>query len=144
MCIFHGLFCHSTKNCRAIRAMTFERDFTMCCCWVWCHYNEVNFLENLNNKIWWLCLVPTSTTRLSRDVGYRMAKKCIGLYKELIFMDNDIKFLEIEWRTPYPLTNFEGRFGLHALVIILDSNMCGFLFIWTLARSQTLVVNWQN
>ena len=26
------------------------------------------------NKIWWLCLVPTSTTRFASDVGYRMAK----------------------------------------------------------------------
>ena len=59
-------------------------------------------------------------------------------------MNNDIKFLDIEWKTPYPLTNFEDRFGLRALFIFLDSNMCGFLFIWTLAGSQTLVVNWQN
>ena len=27
-----------------------------------------------NNKVWWLCLVPTSTTRFASDVGYRMAK----------------------------------------------------------------------
>ena len=56
-------------------------------------------------------------------------------------MNNDIKFLNIEWRTPYPLTNFEDHFGLHASVISLDSNMCDFLFICTLARSQTPVVN---
>ena len=43
-------------------------------------------------------------------------------------MNNDIKFVNIEW-TPYALTNFEGRFGLHASIIILDSNMCRFLFI---------------
>ena len=59
-------------------------------------------------------------------------------------MNNDIKLLNIEWRTPYPLTSFEDCFGLHASVIFVDSNMCGFLFIWTLAISQTLVVNWQN
>ena len=59
-------------------------------------------------------------------------------------MNNDIKFLEIEWRTPNPLTKFEDHFGLRASIIFLDSNKCGFLFIWTLARSQTLVVNWQN
>ena len=34
-------------------------------------------------------------------------------------MNNDIKFLDIEWRTPYPLTNFEDRFGLRASVIFL-------------------------
>ena len=27
-----------------------------------------------NNKIWWLCLVPTSTTRFDSEVGYRMTK----------------------------------------------------------------------
>ena len=26
------------------------------------------------NKIWWLCLVPTSITRFASEVGYRMAK----------------------------------------------------------------------
>ena len=26
------------------------------------------------NKTWWLCLVPTSTTRFASEVGYRMAK----------------------------------------------------------------------
>ena len=59
-------------------------------------------------------------------------------------MNNGIKFLNIEWRTPYPLTDFEDRFGLCASVIFLDSNMCGFLIICTLASSQTLVVNWLN
>ena len=59
-------------------------------------------------------------------------------------MSNDIKFLNIKWRTPYPLTNFEDRFRLHGSVIFLDSNMCGFLFIYVLASFQKLVVNWQN
>ena len=30
------------------------------------------------NKIWRLCLVPTSTTRYASEVGYRMAKNLIG------------------------------------------------------------------
>ena len=34
-------------------------------------------------------------------------------------MDSDIKFVNIEWRTPYPLTNFEDRFRLRASVIFL-------------------------
>ena len=34
-------------------------------------------------------------------------------------MNNDIKFHNIEWRTSYPLTDFEGRFGLRASVIII-------------------------
>ena len=59
-------------------------------------------------------------------------------------MNNDIKSLNIEWKTPYPLTIFEDGFGLRASVTFLDSNMCGFLFICTLSSSQTLVANWQN
>ena len=59
-------------------------------------------------------------------------------------MNSDIKFLNREWRTPYPLTNFEDRFGLRALVIFSDSDKYGFLIIWTLASSHTLVVKWQN
>ena len=59
-------------------------------------------------------------------------------------MNNDIKFFNIEWRTSYPLTNFEDRFGLRSSVMFLDFNMCGFLFIDTLVSSQTVVVNWQN
>ena len=27
-----------------------------------------------SNKVWWLCLVPTSTIRFASDVGYRIAK----------------------------------------------------------------------
>ena len=29
-------------------------------------------------------------------------------------MKSDIEYLDMEWRTPYPLTSFEDRFGLHA------------------------------
>ena len=32
------------------------------------------FVSGYSNKVWWLCLVPTSTTRFASDVGYRMAK----------------------------------------------------------------------
>ena len=32
-------------------------------------------------------------------------------------MSNDIKLLNIEWRTQYSLTNFEYHFGLHGSVI---------------------------
>ena len=33
-------------------------------------------------------------------------------------MNNDFKYLNMEWRTPYPLKNFETHFGLRASVII--------------------------
>ena len=55
-----------------------------------------------------------------------------------------IKLFKIEWRTPYPLTNFEDRFGLRASVIFFYSDLCGVLFIFTQASSQTLVVNLRN
>ena len=54
-----------------------------------------------------------------------------------------IKYVNIEWRTPYPLTNFEDRFGLRASFIFY-SNTCGALFICTQASSKTLVVNLRN
>ena len=54
-----------------------------------------------------------------------MAKNLIGLYKENAVFD-DIKFLNIEWRPWYFLTNFEGHFGLHASVILLDPNSVYF------------------
>ena len=60
--------------------------------------------SHLNHQVRWQC-------------GVQDGKKCIVFYKEMIFMSNDIKFLDIKWRTPYPLTNFEDRFGLRASVI---------------------------
>ena len=49
--------------------------------------------------------------------GVQNGQNLIGLYKEKLFVNNDIKFLNIEWRTRYSLTNFEDRFGLRASVI---------------------------
>ena len=59
-------------------------------------------------------------------------------------MNNDIKFLNVERRTRYSLTNFEDHFGLQATVIFSDANMCNFRHIRMLVGSQTLGVNWQN
>ena len=69
--------------------------------------NDNNNDDDVDDNKIWICLVPTSTTRFASDVGHRMAKK----YRV------DIKFLNIEWRTPHQLTNFEDRFGLCASVI---------------------------
>ena len=35
---------------------------------------QQHYCNQSPNKVWWLCLVPTSTTRFANDVGYRMAK----------------------------------------------------------------------
>ena len=44
-------------------------------------------------------------------------------------MNNDIKFLDTEWRrTRHSLTNFEDHFELHAL--FLDPNVCGFWYLY--------------
>ena len=79
-------------------------------------YSSINiFIQEIHhamNKIWWLCLVPTSATRSASGVWYRITKQLIKIYKEIILMNNNIKLPNIEWRTPYPLTNFEDRFGL--------------------------------
>ena len=68
------------------------------------------------NRIWWLCLVPTSTG--SPVIwGAEWPKISLGYTRKIIFMYKDIKFLNIEWRTRYSLANFEDHFGLHGSVI---------------------------
>ena len=44
----------------------------------------------LPNKVWCLCLVPTSTTRFASDVGYIMAKIKHSCTRKIFFMNNDI------------------------------------------------------
>ena len=44
-------------------------------------------------------------------------------------MNNDIKFLKIEWTTRYSLTNLEDHFGLHASVIYFKPQ-----YVWFLAH----------
>ena len=41
-----------------------------------------------NNKVWWLCLVPTSTTTFACDVGYTM--ETFNMVIQGFFMNNDI------------------------------------------------------
>ena len=43
------------------------------------HY--LNQCWDIVNRFWWLCLVPTLTTRFASDLGYRITKNSIGLYK---------------------------------------------------------------
>ena len=42
------------------------------------HRHISGFRNGRVNKIWWQCLVPTSTTRFTIDVGYRLAKNEYG------------------------------------------------------------------
>ena len=42
------------------------------------------------NKVWWLCLVPTSTTMFASEVGYRIAKIWHGYTRKIFFLCNDI------------------------------------------------------
>ena len=60
--------------------------------------------SNLNRQVRWLYAVQNG-------------EKNLWLYREILFMNSNIKFLHIEWRTPYPLTAFEDRLGLRASVI---------------------------
>ena len=41
-------------------------------------------------------------------------------------MNNDILFLNREWRTRYSLAHFEDHFWIACLSYFLDPNMCGF------------------
>ena len=50
-------------------------------------------------------------------------KNLIGLYKEIIFMNNDIKFLNIQW-IPSQILNTDLDCAPR---LFLDSNLCGFL-----------------
>ena len=52
-------------------------------------------------------------------------------------MNNDIKFLNREWRTRYSLTNFEDHFWIASLSYFLDPNMCGFQYIWKVIWSPS-------
>ena len=57
-------------------------------------------------------------------------------------MNNDTKFLNIEWRMRYSLTNFEDHFGLHGSVILLDPNMCGLgTFVCCFDQLAELIVH---
>ena len=100
---------------------------TYCTCYMF--YTE--------NKVWWLCLVPTSTTRFASDVGYRMAKIKHSCTRKIFFLNNDIQFLNREWITRYSLTNFEDHFWIACLSYFLDPNMCGFLYIWRVIWSHS-------
>ena len=82
------------------------------------HYDVIVMI----NRIWWLCLVPTLTTRFDGDLGCRMAKNSIG-FKGNTFMNNDIKFLNTECETWYSLTSFEDHFGIYTPVIFRPQNV---------------------
>ena len=94
-------------------------------------YGKIVFiLKQAFNKIWWLCLVPTSATRFATDVGYRIAKKWRGSYKEMICHEQWHLILNREWGTQYYLTQFEDHFWIACLSYFLDPNMCGFDHVW--------------
>ena len=58
-------------------------------------------------------------------------------------MNNDIEFLNVEWRTRYSLLNFEDYFDCMPQ-LFLDPIMCAIWYISVSVSSQTPVVNWQN
>ena len=54
------------------------------------HYLDRDFIEVCScgsKKIWWLCLVPTSTTRFASDVEVQNGQNLIDLYKENDFYE---------------------------------------------------------
>ena len=75
------------------------------------------------NRIWWLCLVPTSTTRFACDLWYRLQN---GQKFNRVIQD---KYLLWTMRSNSLSKNEERDILLHICMLV-----------W----SQTLVVNWQN
>ena len=57
-------------------------------------------------------------------------------------MNNDVKFLNIEWRTGYA-THFENHLDCMPQ-LFFRPDMCGFWYVCMLDSSQTPVVNWQT
>ena len=55
--------------------------FVYAFCMQW-YLKKINIIEN---RMWWLCLVLTLTTRFATDLGYRMATNLTGLYKKNTF-----------------------------------------------------------
>ena len=62
----------------------------------WLKFPLMFILYGQSNRIWWLCLIPTSTTRFPSDLGCSMAKNLIGLYKEILFMNNQIPYHRVK------------------------------------------------
>ena len=62
---------------------------------------------HVTNRIWWLCLVPTFTTRFASDLGVQNGKQFNRVIQRKYFTNNGTTLLNIEWRTQYSLTNFE-------------------------------------
>ena len=66
---------------RQCNELSWWRNVYKCIC-IHIHYHQLMDFEKimLVNKIWWLCLIPTSTTRFAGDLRCRMAKSLIALY----------------------------------------------------------------
>ena len=101
------------------------------------------FLHSPSNKVWWLCLVPTSTTRFANDVECRKFDIVIQGKKIWAITSNSVtENEEHDIRSQILKT----MFGLHASVIFgpqyvwFPVHLLGPLIpLWY----QTLVVNWQ-
>ena len=93
-----------------------------------------------NNRIWWLCLVPTSTTRFASYLGYRMTKHLMGLYKENTFHK---QWHHIPWHDMKNICphSFRRPFWIACLSYFLGPNMCGFWHICMFTWSPNLVVD---
>ena len=78
------------------------------------HYPNKYWL--MVNKVWWLCLVPTSTTRFASDVGYRMAKIEYSYTRKIFLWTMASNSLTENEELGFPSKTLKTIFGLNALV----------------------------
>ena len=69
------------------------------------------------NKVWWQCLVPTSTTRFASDAGYRMTKMQHSYIRKIFLLTMTSNSLTENEEHDIPSPILKTIFGLHASVI---------------------------
>ena len=80
------------------------------------HFYAKN-MQCKGNKIWWLCLVPTPTTRFASEVGYRIAKIWHGYTRKIFLWTMTSNSLTENEEQDIPSHILKTTFGLHASVI---------------------------
>ena len=84
---------------------------------IWWPHNKCCSHYIKENKAWWQCLVPTSTTRFASDAGYRMAKMLHSYIRKYFLWTMTPNSLTENEEHDIPSQILKTIFGLHASVI---------------------------